>query len=93
MLAEVKFRPCENEISHGRNFIYTRTEIPPRTYERKKPCPALAKAVFGLSANSRSATNVKSLHDGHAGLAAMRGMGKKKDADCVVTCNQHLLLL
>ena len=58
---------CENEILHVRNFIYTRTEIPPRTDERKKPCPTPTKAVFGLSTNSRSATNVKSLHDGHAG--------------------------
>ncbi len=93
MLAEIKIRTRVNEILHVRNFIYTRTEIPPRTDERKKPCPTPTKAVFGLSANSRSATNVKSLHDGHAGLAAMRGMGKKKDADCVVTCNQHLPLL
>lgn len=93
MLAAIKFRPCEISFPHGRNFIFTRTEIPPRTDERKKPCPTPTKAVFGLSANSRSATNVKSLHDGHAGLAAMRGMGKKKDADCVVTCNQHLPLL
>lgn len=93
MLAAIKFRPCGNEISHGRNFIFIRAEIPPRTYERKKPCPTPTKAVFGLSANSRSATNVKSLHDGHAGLAAMRGMGKKKDADCIVTCNQHLPFL
>lgn len=51
------------------------------------------KGRLRLVGQSRSATNVKSLHDGHAGLAAMRGMGKKKDADCVVTCNQHLPLL
>ena len=93
MRVKMKFRTCGISFSHGRNFIFIRAEIPLRTYERKKPCPTPTKAVFGLSANSRSATNVKSLHDGHAGLAAMRGMGKKKDADCVVTCNQHLSLL